>query len=231
LKIITIVTLEDKVLLIVDNKITEYSSNKIFQKKYSDVPKFKLSYYIIKPRHYFSSLIRLPYRNYGKDISNYRFDYIRKLAPSKDFYLYGKGWAKVLKEDSSFKNIEFPNIPEEVDDKGHKLQNFKFTLCFENTLFPGYITEKIFDAMLSGSVPVYVGCKNITHEVPSECFINAKDFSSPDKLFAYIKNINKVDWELINSKIVTYINSEEFKNKYDAKFFAEELYCELKKLI
>ena len=119
-----------------------------------------------------------------------------------------------------------------VNSKKETLLKYKFAICYENARdIPGYITEKIFDAMLSGSVPVYVGCKNITHEVPSECFINAKDFSSPDKLFAYIKNINKVDWELINSKIVTYINSEEFKNKYDAKFFAEELYCELKKLI
>ncbi|NQU33616.1 MAG: hypothetical protein HQ521_10305 [Bacteroidetes bacterium] len=199
--------------------------------KFPYSPRYRFTYYYRKPRYYVNWLIKKRYLGYGKDISNYRFEYIRKLATSKEFYLFGKGWTKVLKEDRFFKSIEFANIPEEVDDKGCKLQNFKFTLCFENTLFPGYITEKIFDAMLAGSVPVYVGCNNITQEVPSECFINVNDFSSPESLLEYLRSMDKNDWELIYSRIIAYIVSEEFKNKYSAKLFAEELYCELKKII
>ena len=40
----------------------------------------------------------------------------------------------------------------------HKwLQNYKFNLCFENSSYPGYLTEKLFDAYNAGCVPIYWG--------------------------------------------------------------------------
>ncbi len=37
------------------------------------------------------------------------------------------------------------------------LKNYKFNLCFENASFPGYLTEKLFDAYNAGCVPIYWG--------------------------------------------------------------------------
>jgi hypothetical protein len=34
---------------------------------------------------------------------------------------------------------------------------YTFTLTFENTDYPGYVTEKLFHALSAGSIPLYWG--------------------------------------------------------------------------
>lgn len=37
------------------------------------------------------------------------------------------------------------------------LENYKFNICFENSSYPGYLTEKLFDAYNAGCIPIYWG--------------------------------------------------------------------------
>ena len=46
------------------------------------------------------------------------------------------------------------------DDKILYLKHFKFNICPENSNAEGYVTEKIFQAIRSGSIPVYWGSNN-----------------------------------------------------------------------
>lgn len=46
------------------------------------------------------------------------------------------------------------------DDKILYLSGFKFNLTPENSDYPGYVTEKIFEAIASGTVPIYNGSNN-----------------------------------------------------------------------
>jgi hypothetical protein len=46
------------------------------------------------------------------------------------------------------------------DDKNKFLGEFKFNICPENSDAPGYVTEKVFQAILSGCIPVYSGSGN-----------------------------------------------------------------------
>ena len=41
--------------------------------------------------------------------------------------------------------------------KRHAISQYKFYFAFENTIEPGYVTEKVFDALKSGVIPVYLG--------------------------------------------------------------------------
>ena len=43
------------------------------------------------------------------------------------------------------------------DDKIEYLKQFKFNICAENVVDNGYVTEKIFDAIKSDCIPLYVG--------------------------------------------------------------------------
>lgn len=43
------------------------------------------------------------------------------------------------------------------DSKEKYLQQYKFNLCPENDAYEGYVTEKIFDSLWSGCIPVYYG--------------------------------------------------------------------------
>lgn len=70
-----------------------------------------------------------------------------------------------------------------------KLEIFKaypFVLTFENSNCYDYVTEKIYDAFLSGAVPVYLGAPNIEEWVPRGSFIDARQFSGPEELASYL---------------------------------------------
>ncbi len=47
-----------------------------------------------------------------------------------------------------------------ADDKPQFLQQYRFNICPENSDHTGYVTEKIFDAIKSGCVPIYNGSGN-----------------------------------------------------------------------
>ncbi|CAI5475771.1 unnamed protein product [Closterium sp. Yama58-4] len=51
-------------------------------------------------------------------------------------------------------------------DKLAVIQRYKFTLAFENSCEPDYITEKFWQSLVAGSVPVIVGPPNIADFVP-----------------------------------------------------------------
>ena len=44
-----------------------------------------------------------------------------------------------------------------VTDKANILKNYKVNICFENDEYPGYVTEKPFEAWLGGCIPVWRG--------------------------------------------------------------------------
>ena len=47
------------------------------------------------------------------------------------------------------------------NNKLEYMQQFRFNICPENVDAPGYVTEKIFDAYRTGTIPVYCGSGNI----------------------------------------------------------------------
>jgi hypothetical protein len=52
------------------------------------------------------------------------------------------------------------------------------------------VTEKFFDALIAGSVPVYLGAPNIDEFAPGEhCFVNASKFRNPRALADYLLHL------------------------------------------
>ncbi len=56
------------------------------------------------------------------------------------------------------------------------LQQYKFTIAFENDTFPGYQTEKLYDSMFAESLPIYFGDPNIGDIFNTKSFINGRDY-------------------------------------------------------
>lgn len=48
-----------------------------------------------------------------------------------------------------------------IDDKADALLSYQFCICIENSSINDYWTEKIADPLLSYTIPIYYGCKNI----------------------------------------------------------------------
>ena len=68
------------------------------------------------------------------------------------------------------------------------LKSYRFTIAFENAIGKDYVTEKFYEPLLSGSVPVYLGAPNINDFSPSSsAFINVQDYPEPKDLAEAIK--------------------------------------------
>jgi hypothetical protein len=80
-----------------------------------------------------------------------------------------------------------PAKDEAAIGKRRTIFRYRFTMAFENAIESDYVTEKFFDPLIAGSVPVYLGAPNIDEYAPGDhCFINAKDYAGPNVLAAYL---------------------------------------------
>ncbi len=135
-------------------------------------------------------------------------DYFEDKYP-EHFDLYGPGWDK--KKHPCYKGI--------VDNKFKTYGNYKFALSLENTYgVKGYISEKIFDCLTAGIVPIYMGAENINEFVPENCYISYSKFSTVSELADYLllmdeirynEYLNNID-KLLDSNIQRPFSSEEF---------------------
>lgn len=82
-----------------------------------------------------------------------------------------------------------------AEDRGHgtklaTIARYRFTLAFENSITEDYVTEKFFDPLIAGSVPVYRGAPNVADFAPGRrCFIDAADFDGPAALAAHLTRL------------------------------------------
>jgi hypothetical protein len=107
---------------------------------------------------------------------------------------------KFFKALSKYKKVDAPgksmnNMPS-IDElypgdiwqrKRQFLQPYKFTIAFENYVYPGYQTEKLYDAMQVNSLPIYCGDPFISDVFNTRSFVNAADYLLPNRSFAIIK--------------------------------------------
>ena len=103
--------------------------------------------------------------------------------------------------------------------KRKKLGNYKFVVAAENyDGSRGYISEKIFDALLGGSVPVYLGEERISDSVPGSCFINARQFHSLEHLVKKLERMSEKEWQQIRFAGKAFLNSKAFQEFTNDKY-------------
>lgn len=100
----------------------------------------------------------------------------------------------------------FPSYKGKVVSKFDTLQQYKFAICYENVRdTPGYITEKIFDCLFAGCVPVYWGATNVTDYIPRECFIDRREYASHEELYRYMANMPEDDYQKYQKEIQIFL--------------------------
>jgi hypothetical protein len=78
-----------------------------------------------------------------------------------------------------------------ISTKLKRLQRYSYTLAFENSIAPDYVTEKFFQPLQTGTVPIYLGAPNVDEFAPGDdCYIDATDFNSPAELAQFVKQTN-----------------------------------------
>jgi len=71
------------------------------------------------------------------------------------------------------------------------LSDYKFSICFENSIHDGYYTEKLLHAKLAGTIPIYWTDKNVGRDFNVKGFINLANFKDMNELLECVKLIDK----------------------------------------
>lgn len=103
-----------------------------------------------------------------------RLHALEELSKIKPVDVYGQSTRKI---------VHSPNV---------KAKDYNYILCFENDIYPGYVTEKPFEAYTSGTIPLYNGFDKLGYLNSAAC-INLFEF---DDLSSWSQYILEVDNEI-----------------------------------
>jgi hypothetical protein len=82
-----------------------------------------------------------------------------------------------------------------VPNKHEIAKDYKFMLCFENDLYPGYVTEKALEAWVSGCIPLWRGIDQ-SRILNPKAMLNANDFETLDDFIQEVARLRDSPSEL-----------------------------------
>lgn len=156
-----------------------------------------------------------------------------KNAPDR-FELYGMGWEKSVPAFTPMGRLArlgsrlrtrlfglppFPSYRGPVSDKGAVLRRARFSYCYENSRdLSNYITEKIFDSLVHGCVPIYWGADNVLDYIPADCFIDRRKYRDTAAVHQYLTTITAEEYAAFQANIVRFLQGEMAKRFSSAHF-------------
>jgi hypothetical protein len=197
----------------------------------------------LEQRDIFSCLINankafkevLPSDLYLERINTIRW--YEKQAPDK-FNLYGLGWEKstpAFTLSGKFSRVAsrlqtrlfgippFPSFRGELSDKSTVLRRARFSYCYENSRdLSNYITEKIFDSLVNGCVPIYWGADNVLDHIPSDCFIDRREFNDTTQVHQFLLSIGVTGFAQYQHNIRKFLQTDRAR-KFSSERFAMQV--------
>lgn len=78
-----------------------------------------------------------------------------------------------------------------LNQKKDGIIDYKFSLCIENANEKNYISEKFYDCILTNTIPIYFGCKNIKDFWPENGYILIEDIDDTNNIINLLKTISE----------------------------------------
>lgn len=162
-----------------------------------------------------------PYFFFRQGLYPERIKAILYFAQFNEIDLYGFGWNKLPIFPYWFRSKDIKKVWKgSVTRKHETLAKYKFAICFENSIFSGYVSEKIFDCFIAGTVPVYWGAPDVQKYISKDCFIDMRDFKDYADLRNFLRSLNQQDIKKYKDYARDYLNSELYK-PFTKEYFAE----------
>lgn len=110
-----------------------------------------------------------------------------------------------------------------VQDKHEILRSSKFSIVIENA--NSCITEKLFDCLLNGAIPIYIGPNLKQYGLPSN--IAYVSLGNPNQIQRIITEASQVDIERKLMAISNFIGSRSFSNSWTAEAVYQDVSNEI----
>jgi hypothetical protein len=136
----------------------------------------------------------LQYRPVARERYRARLRAIETFSKLDDFDLYGEGWERRHPAVEPYLHAQAKRVYRgPIVDKLSTLAGYRFALVYENSRFPGYISEKLFDCFFARCIPVYSGAPDVAQYVPPSTFIDVRQFPSFPELERFLRQVTEED--------------------------------------
>lgn len=126
----------------------------------------------------------------------------QQLSSYKKVHSYGR----YMTNDMSIQNLPKESYWRDLKNEFFISTPHKFMMTYENSSYPYYCTEKIMDAFLVGSVPIYWGDPKVIEDWNEKAFISA--MRHPNTWLNIVKELDQ--------------NDEKFMEMYSQPVFTDE---------
>ena len=127
--------------------------------------------------------------------SNYkakeRINFVKELMKRKKVDCLGPVLYNMDKSDTSGKVDQFGEYIDWRKEKLETIKEYKFTIAFENEQAYNYVTEKLYQPFVVGSIPIYWGAPNVDLLFNPKCFVNVNNFNSYEEAIEEIIKIEE----------------------------------------
>jgi Glycosyltransferase family 10 (fucosyltransferase) C-term len=165
------------------------------------------------------------YRPIAHELYGERLRAIRFFARRGGFDLFGEGWRARHPQVDAATHALATSVHRGALPDDHKLSTlgrYRFALAIENTRFPGYVSEKLFDCLLAGTIPVYLGAPDVERYVAREAFVDARAFGGYAELDAHLRGMSPGEAEAHLAAGAAYLRSPAFE-AFSSRTFARRL--------
>jgi alpha(1,3/1,4) fucosyltransferase len=148
------------------------------------------------------------FSDHPQELYSARRDTIRYFAAHlpESFDLYGTGW-----DPPGPGQAPYPSYRGTVPHKWAVFPRYRFGLCYENMRDePGWITEKIFDCLRGGCVPIYWGASNVEDFIDPRTFVDRRRFASDAELADFLVRMSESEYEEYRRAGTEYLQSQQF---------------------
>ena len=146
-----------------------------------------------------------------------REHYVKDLT---DVTVFGVGWTVGLgpgvKIGHALHRSEDPRTTVDI------IKDFTFTIIIENTDADGYVSEKIYDAFVACSIPVYYGNNNDRIGIPRDMYIDLRRFPTSEALDAHLQSMTVEEIRDMQHRIVA--GRRAVLERVSTRAFADALY-------
>lgn len=138
---------------------------------------------VLPKRHFAAAFISSAYDRSG------RAEYLSELMKYMPVHSYGK-----LLNNRTGADLGQGAGIDGARAKLQILSHYRFSLAFENSIATDYVTEKFYQPLRVGSIPVYLGAANISEFAPAPgSYVDVTDFSDPKALAAHLLALDEQD--------------------------------------
>lgn len=150
---------------------------------------------------------------------------------------------KFIKELNKYKKVDMGgrignNILKTVNNKIQFLESYKFSIAMENSGGDGYISEKIVDSFLAGTIPIYYGDYMVDEYINPKSYILIKGEKDIQQKIEYIKQIDNNDElykSLLKEKVILdkniIIDTEKELKEFLCHIFEEDKLKAFRKML